>query len=297
MAPPRTAPAAPPRPRSPALAVALPLLLLAAAAGLADAFTRPDQLAALNAYKDANINRSASWRKTLSKWTCPTDPADSDQACDPCSKDWSGNWEFIHCRGTNGPYGEGSTGDFNGLITNVHITDQQLEGPVPREICYLQYLRELDLDGSNFNGPFPEFVFDCMPQLQELDLSYNRLTGMLPTSISSVTRLQEFKVEYNEFMGPIPKAFADLANLRVLRLEANHLTGTVPPELNRLSSRLNILHLAHNQLKGELTGLSNVRLMQVTTDNNAGLCGMVPAGIRFANGFNPYGTRLGQPCD
>lgn len=26
-------------------------------------------------------------------------------------------------------------------------------------------------------------------------------------------------------------------------------------------------------------------------------CGMVPVGVRFAHGFNPYQTRLGLPCD
>ena len=47
-------------------------------------------------------------------WTCPTDRADSDQACDPCSRDWSGNFEHIHCRGAGGRYGEGSIGKYDG---------------------------------------------------------------------------------------------------------------------------------------------------------------------------------------
>ncbi|GIL96108.1 hypothetical protein Vretimale_1986, partial [Volvox reticuliferus] len=117
--------------------------------------------------RDANINKSASWKRTLSHWTCPTDPADSDQPCDPCSKDWSGNWEFIHCRGSYGPYGEGSVGNYDGMVTNVHITDQKLDGQPPRELCALHHLRELDLDGSHFSGPFPDWTLTCFPALQE----------------------------------------------------------------------------------------------------------------------------------
>ncbi|GFR41834.1 hypothetical protein Agub_g2612, partial [Astrephomene gubernaculifera] len=103
-----------------AAVLAWQLLLLAPSI---HAYTAPEELAALIALRDANINKSRSWARTLSHWTCPTEPADSDQPCDPCSKDWSGNWEFIHCRGSAGPYGEGSKGDYNGYVTNVHITD------------------------------------------------------------------------------------------------------------------------------------------------------------------------------
>ena len=60
------------------------------------------------------MNRSVNWQDALKSWTCPTDPADSDGVCDPCSKDWSGNWEHIHCRGAGGRYGEGSVGKYDG---------------------------------------------------------------------------------------------------------------------------------------------------------------------------------------
>ncbi len=43
------------------------------------------------------------------------------------------------------------------------------------ELCGLHHLRELDLDGSRFTGPFPDWVLSCFPLLQELDLSYNRV--------------------------------------------------------------------------------------------------------------------------
>lgn len=63
------------------------------------AAVRTHAVKALLAFRDAQLNKSRNWAKALGDWTCPTDPSDSDQPCDPCSTDWSGNWEFIHCRG------------------------------------------------------------------------------------------------------------------------------------------------------------------------------------------------------
>ncbi|PNW84271.1 hypothetical protein CHLRE_04g227600v5 [Chlamydomonas reinhardtii] len=264
----------------------------------AHAYTRPDQLQALLVLRNTYINKTSSWAKTLSHWKCPTDPSDSDSACDPCSKDWSGNWEYIHCRGSVGPYGEGSQGSFDGLVTNVHITDQELEGLPPRELCGLQHLRELDLDGSNFNGPFPSWTLTCFSDLQELDLSYNRLTGTIPADVAArVPTLQEFKVEHNEFVGTIPPSMGSMPRLRVIRFEYNHMQGTIPKEFSQLKKNLNTFEIASNDFSGDLMPLAEARPISVTVENNPQLCGMVPAGIRFAAGYNPAGTRLGQPCD
>ena len=77
-------------------------------------------VAALERIRDANTNRSSNWQRALKSWTCPTDPINSDQTCDPCSKDWSGNWEHMHCRGSGGRWGEGSDGNYDGYVTTIH---------------------------------------------------------------------------------------------------------------------------------------------------------------------------------
>lgn len=263
----------------------------------ADAMTRQDQVDALNKLREAAFASNPEWRNTLRSWTCPTDPADSDAECDPCSKDWSGNWEFIHCRGSSGAYGEGSKGDFDGYVTTVHITDQELPGSPPKEFCGLSRLRELDLDGSAFTGPLPPWIITCFPDLQELDLSYNRFSGTLPWELSKKTTLQEIKVEHNNLMGTIPPSLADMPALRVLRLEYNHFSGTIPKEFSKLVDTLNDFQIGYNNFTGDLSPLAKARPMTVTVSHNPHLCGMVPAGVRYAHGYNPEGTRLGKPCD
>lgn len=228
----------------------------------------------------------------------PTDPISSDGPCDPCSKDWSGNWEHVHCRGVSGRYGEGSDGKFDGYVSTVHVTDQHLDGPVAKEWCFLTHLREFDLDGGNQCGPFPEWIREpaCLPLVQELDLSYNRLTGSLPPWIDSKTTIQEFKVEHNHLSGTIPDSFGNLPDLWRLRFAYNHLTGSLPASFANLSSSLNQLDISHNSLTGDLRYLAHTRLMVARMHSNQGLCGPVPASVRWASGFNPAGTSLGLPC-
>jgi hypothetical protein len=36
--------------------------------------------------------------------------------------------------------------------------------------------------------------------------------------------------------------------------------------------------------------------MRVNVHNNEKLCGMVPGAVRWAKGYNPFGTNLGKPC-
>ena len=41
----------------------------------------------------------------------------------------------------------------------------------------MTHLRELDLDGGNLVGPVPHLLGECFPDLEELDLSYNRVVA------------------------------------------------------------------------------------------------------------------------
>lgn len=65
-----------------------------------------------------------------------------------------------------------------GVINHIHITDYSIEGAVPlEELCPLSGLVEFDVDGGLLAGPIPTGFARCFPELRELDLSYNRLTG------------------------------------------------------------------------------------------------------------------------
>ncbi|KAJ9513688.1 hypothetical protein QJQ45_015442, partial [Haematococcus lacustris] len=204
-----------------------------------------------------------------------THPASSEQACDICSNGWSGNWEHLHCRGAKARYGEGSNGVRDGLLTTVHITDVNLDGPVPRQFCALRNLREFDLDGGQLTGPIPRWLLEpnpdpaangtlCGSNIQELDLSSNRLSGTIPPELSIKKSMQEFKIEHNHVTGTLPESFGQLPDLWRIRLATNHMTGRMPQSLSNLTATLNELWLDNNDFEGDLYMLGPTKLVWVT---------------------------------
>jgi hypothetical protein len=55
-------------------------------------------------------------------------------------------------------------------------------------------------------------------------------------------------------------------------------------------------HIARNDYEGDLSMLAGGHITTATVHDNPKLCGMVPATIRFAKGYNPGNTNLGKPC-
>eukprot|EP01023_Acetabularia_acetabulum_P023869 TRINITY_DN231_c1_g1_i1.p1 TRINITY_DN231_c1_g1~~TRINITY_DN231_c1_g1_i1.p1 ORF type:complete len:281 (+),score=49.54 TRINITY_DN231_c1_g1_i1:180-1022(+) len=259
----------------------------------ATTFTRPDQLSTLDFFVRRLHSRSKAWEGALATWTCPTSP---NGLCDPCSETWWGNWDHMHCRGlTPGKDGDLSDGQ-PGIVTNIHLSDLKLDGPIPRELCLFKELRELDLDGGRLSGPIPDWIGLCFPSLAELDISYNRLSGTIPEFVAEMKTLQEFEVRYNRLKGTIPASMGSMPLLRELEFDGNQFTGKIPMSFQDRNATMTGILLANNDFEGNLDALAGTHLIRVNTHNNPKLCGMVPASVRYAKGYNPKDTGLGKPC-
>lgn len=266
-------------------------LLLLAAVGTSSALTLEDQFDKLVYFRDAMYARSSHWVSALASWKCPTSP---NGDCDPCGNGPVGVWEHMHCRGlTPGKDGDGTV---DGYVTNIHVSDMRVDGPIPRELCLFEHLRELDMDGGRLSGPLPEFLSTCFPELAEMDLSYNRLSGTVPAFIADIKPLQEVELRNNRLIGPIPEELGSMPNLRELELDGNELTGKIPQSFKNLNESLTAILLSGNDLEGDLSALAPAHLIRVAIHDNPKLCGMVPATVRYAVGYDPTNTRLGEPC-
>jgi|SRR3989344_6766989 len=82
-----------------------------------------------------------------------------------------------------------------------------------------------------------------MTNLQELNVSYNRLTGALPAEIRHLQKLEVLDASNNQMTG-VPAEIGQLKNLRILDLSNNQLTG-LPYELANLKN-LETLNLSGN---------------------------------------------------
>ena len=92
------------------------------------------------------------------------------------------------------------------MVTNVHLSDNELVGPLPSSFCRLRYLKEFDIDGSFFTGALPEWMPACWPELEELDVSFNLFSGTIPPRVFAWKRIKEFQVRATT--NPLPLTLA-----------------------------------------------------------------------------------------
>ena len=158
------------------------------------------------------------------------------------------NWK------TSAPLGEwyGVTTDPAGRVTGLHLDDNGLTGPIPRELGNLVNLKLLFLAGNALTGPIPGEL-GSLVNLERLDLRRNALTGPIPGELGSLVNLERLDLRRNALTGPIPGELGSLVNLESLYLGGNELTGPIPGELGSLVN-LERLDLRWNALTGPIPG-------------------------------------------
>jgi hypothetical protein len=140
-----------------------------------------------------------------------------------------------------------------------------------------------------------------MTSIVKLDLSTNRLVGMIPTNLENLCSLEEFFVHGNKMMngtiteffqrlpsnltGSLPTKLEPLRNLIWLYLGGNKLTGPVPLWIGELT-KLTELDLSYNNLKGfihegHLSGLKSLEILWLS--NNAIALTMNPTWVPPSN--------------
>ncbi len=165
--------------------------------------------------------------------------------------------------------------DGQGRVVELHLHQNNLSGPMPRELGNLTNLTWLTLGSNNLSGSIPS-EFGNLRALGLLVLGRNNLTGPIPPELGNLVNLWSLDLSNSDLSGPIPRELGNLASLGSLTLRKTNLTGPIPPELGNLA-RLSTLWLSANALSGpippelgNLTGLTELRL-----DGN-GLTGPIP---------------------
>ncbi|OMO92970.1 Leucine-rich repeat, typical subtype [Corchorus olitorius] len=130
----------------------------------------------------------------------------------------------------------------------VFLNFNKFIGPLP---LLSSNLSSFHLDNNMFSGPIPHDIGDKMPLLSDFDISFNSLTGSIPSSISNLTSLLTFVVSGNKLTGSIPDIWNNIPALYVIDMSNNSLSGEIPQSLGSLTG-LEILRLSSNKLVGEL---------------------------------------------
>ncbi|CAI5499522.1 unnamed protein product [Closterium sp. Naga37s-1] len=150
-----------------------------------------------------------------------------------------------------------------------------LTGSIPTSIVNLR-VDIINLSNNHLRGPLPPSLLDT-DNFQELDLSYNQLTGSIPTSYSQgLGSMLQLRLQGNRLTGSIPgDMLAALFNLQELLLNSNQLAGNIPIQISEMFG-LTRLNLGSNQLTGTLPiGMSLLTQLQSLSVANSLIGGYV----------------------
>ncbi|KAI5064085.1 hypothetical protein GOP47_0020755 [Adiantum capillus-veneris] len=157
----------------------------------------------------------------------------------PCS------WEGVGCNlaqdrvetlklpgsGLYGSIRPGTLGSLSHLQT-ISLRSNHLSGRIPDDLANCTQLRKLFLQNNLLTGPIPKFNSTLTPALNVIDLSFNELSGEIPSSLPTLS-LRILLLQNNSLSGPIPQ---DLSGLVELNLTNNNLSGSIPTGLRNLPS-------------------------------------------------------------
>ena len=187
----------------------------------------------------------------------------------------------------------GSLPSFAGAIGlgTVDVSGNELSGSLPSESAWYGVVLDLNINGNALNGTVPTALLwsssvanRCLAAsgnqltgvamgrpvygagsfaLRSLDLSYNLMSGELPTIFCEGSPFESLVLSYQSLSGTIPGCLAAVA-FGSLDLSNNYFIGAVPAAFAQMSS-LRFLSLAHNNLDGALPPQLFARLQAAVT--------------------------------
>ncbi|EOY27942.1 Leucine-rich repeat protein kinase family protein [Theobroma cacao] len=138
------------------------------------------------------------------------------------------------------------------------LEENSFFGLIPNTLGNLTFLERLSLASNNLitetsthEWSFLSSLANCR-NLRYLNLSFNPLNGILPSSISNLsTSLHFFYASDVKITGSIPREIGNLSNITTLDLSHNELSGSIPATIGRLRNVQGLL-LHGNQLQGSI---------------------------------------------
>ena len=156
-------------------------------------------------------------------------------------------------------------------------------------------VRQLDLSYNNLSGSIPSSISN-LGGLLILQLQNNSLTGSIPSSLGDVDDLVLLQLDRNQLSGSIPSSLGNLSNLQHMTLDYNLLSGSIPSQLGNLG-HLRSLYLSDNRLGGAvpeaLASLTSLTRLYLAGDNH-NFTGCIPAAVAALTANNDLAD-LGIP--
>nr|GMD43365.1 receptor-like protein 12 [Ipomoea batatas] len=167
-------------------------------------------------------------------------------------------------------------GTYAPFASFLSLSNNSFTGPIPESICNASYLQVLDLSNNKLNGILPSCLFGKFGfVLGVLNLGKNQFTGNIPDSFPSNCALKTLDLSRNVLEGRIPSSLINCAFLEFLNLESNKIVDAFPCPLKNLLS-LRVLVLRSNGFHGNLQCVNanhmwpNLQIIDIAFNNFTG---------------------------
>ncbi|XP_068489056.1 receptor-like protein Cf-9 homolog [Phaseolus vulgaris] len=135
-------------------------------------------------------------------------------------------------------------------LVSLYLLDTQIQAKLPTDIFRLPNLQEIDLSyNENLRGELPNSNWTT--PLRFLSLSSTAFSGYIPDSIAHLKSLSSLTLRDCNFNGLLPLSLFNLTQLDQLDLSENKLVGPIPTHITKLS-KLSYLYLSGNMLNGPI---------------------------------------------
>ncbi|XP_052181506.1 tyrosine-sulfated glycopeptide receptor 1-like isoform X4 [Diospyros lotus] len=197
---------------------------------------------------------------------------------------------------------EGIACDANDQVTRLWLPFRGMKGTILPSVRNLTALSQLNLSHNWLSGSIPDGFFTSFNQLQIIDLSYNRLSGHLPSSDSLPDAIQSVNLSGNHLTGTVRSSFFQSAwNLTAFNLSNNSFIGQIPDSICANSPSVKILDFSLNDFYGLIPqGFGLCSKLEVLRAGFNNLSGSLPTDIYDAVALQEIsfpGNTLTGPID
>ncbi|KAF8029656.1 hypothetical protein BT93_E2166 [Corymbia citriodora subsp. variegata] len=150
------------------------------------------------------------------------------------------------------------------------------------ELPSLTHLNLVTMDMSNnaIGGQLTNNFCLNVPNLNELNISSNRLEGSIPSALGSMKSLSILDLSRNNFSGGLPlQLLISNSSLFILHVAYNNLQGGIELSNDNLNPNLEFLRLDHNMFTGNIPLLSSLVFLAVFDISNNFFIGKIPRWI------------------
>ncbi|KAF8017590.1 hypothetical protein BT93_H2697 [Corymbia citriodora subsp. variegata] len=149
-------------------------------------------------------------------------------------------------------------------------------------------LKILDIGDNAFGGPLPNCISNLSITLSWFELSFNHISGTLPSGIGNLINLETLVIWGNNISGNIPSEIGNLNKMSFMTLGGNNFSGHIPESIRNLRMLIK-LYLDDNNLRGSIpSSLGNCQKLLLLDLARNNLSGNIPQEIVRLSSLSIY---------